>query len=84
MFLELKKAFDTVHHELLLHRLARVGIRGTDLFKTYLCDRTQEVNIGDASRPLWNIQFDVPQCVVLGPVMFPLCINGSLRLNVAN
>lgn len=31
IFLELKKAFETVHHRLLLNRLERAGIRGTVL-----------------------------------------------------
>ena len=38
VFIELKKAFDTVNHEMLLHKLKLYGINGTCLewFKSYL------------------------------------------------
>jgi hypothetical protein len=47
VFLDLKKAFDTCNHKILLGKLEKLGITGTPLqwFKTYLKDRRQKVDI---------------------------------------
>ena len=43
VFIDLKKAFDTVNHEILLHKLKLYGINGTCLewFKIYLSNQNQ-------------------------------------------
>ena len=50
IFLDLKKAFDTVSHNLLLQKLDSYGINGKSLrwFKSYLSNRTQAVNINSS------------------------------------
>jgi len=44
-FLDLKKAFDTVNHDVLLQNLYKYGIRGnaSDLMKSYLANRIQYI-----------------------------------------
>ena len=48
VFVDLKKAFDTVDHEILLKKLSRYGIRGivNECFCSYLTKRKQYVIIG--------------------------------------
>jgi hypothetical protein len=47
LFLDLSKAFDPVNHDILLTKMARMGIRGIALkrFQTYIEKREQKVEI---------------------------------------
>lgn len=60
VFIDLKKAFDTVNHEILLDKLNFYGFRGliNDWFQSYLKNRTQTIQIGEhlstkLISPLW-------------------------------
>jgi Reverse transcriptase (RNA-dependent DNA polymerase) len=77
LFLDLKKAFDVVSHEILIQKLQKFGISGTtlDWFKSYLKDRSQIVDIdGNLSEPC-NISISVLQGSILGPILFLMYIN---------
>ena len=52
MFLDLKKAFDTVDHEILLDKLNAYGIRGIagNWFRFYLNERNQKCFVMVTSR----------------------------------
>ena len=77
IFIDLKKAFDTVNHDILLGKLNYYGIRGVchSWFKSYLENRQQYVNIYDIDSPLRNMECGVPQGSILGPILFLIYIN---------
>ena len=77
VFLDLSKAFDTINHNILLHKLNSYGIRGTplDWFCSYLSNRKQYTNIDSCSSSLGTITCGVPQGSLLGPLLFSLYIN---------
>jgi retron-type reverse transcriptase len=75
--LDLKKAFDTVNHSILLHKLDHYGIRGVchKLLSSYLNNRKQYVCISGSISNKVDIEFGVPQGSVLGPLLFILYVN---------
>ena len=76
-FCDLRKAFDSCNHQILLSELSRLGIRGAALnwFANYLSDRSQFVCVNGVNSSMQTIRLGVPQGSILGPILFLLYIN---------
>ena len=77
IYLDLSKAFDTISHPILINKLNFYGINGKalDVFKSYLRNRAQFVEFDNFKSDILNISTGVPQCSVLGPLLFLIYVN---------
>ena len=77
VFIDLKKAFDTVKHEILLAKLENYGITGVinSWQRSYLTARKQTTEVNDVVSEAETTLCGVPQGSVLGPLLFLLYIS---------
>ena len=75
--MDLRKAFDTIDHSILLRELHFLEIKGKERnwFENYPSGRTQVVGIGGASSDPLHITSGVPHGSILGPLLFVIHIN---------
>ena len=77
IFLDLKKAFDCVDHNILTEKLMKFGCIGNTLnwFKSYLTNRKQMCKVNQTTSKSRTISCGVPQGSNLGPILFLLYVN---------
>ena len=77
IFIDFRKAFDTVDHHILLRKLDRYGIRGLSLqlIRSFLTNRFQSVKIKQHVSSAKQISIGVPQGSILAPLLFLLYVN---------
>ena len=83
VFIDLKKAFDTVDHNILAKKLEHYGIRGLAKYWvcSYLENRRQYVCIKDSNSECLDVKCGVPQGSILGPALFILYVNDMCNVS---
>ena len=76
IFLDLKKAYDTINHSILIKKLEKYGIRGLplQLLASYLTDHQQYI-VNQYKSKSRDVICGIPQGSTLGPLLFNIYIN---------
>ena len=84
VFLDLKKAFDTIDRNILIKKLEHYGFRGLakKWFSSYLTSRKQFTYVNGHRSRLGTVHTGVPQGSVLGPILFSIYVNDMANATI--
>ena len=77
LFIDFRKAFDLVDHEILLTKLGSMGVNKSFWLwcQSFLTNRTQQVKFLDVLSRVETVPAGVPQGAVISPTLFNIYIN---------
>ena len=78
VFLDIKKAFDTIDHRMLVNKLSQFGVCDDSLkfFESHISERVQCCSVNGYTITLRHIKYGVPQGSIFGPLLFIIYMNG--------
>ena len=81
VYLDIRKAFDCISHQIPLDKLLKIGIQGNVhcLLRSYLMSRSQYVICNGATSDVKLVESGVPQGSILGLLFFILFMNDFSR-----
>jgi len=77
VFIDIRKAFDSIDHAILLQKLAYYGVSQLEhtWFQSYLANRQQQCHVNGSLSTKREIICGVPQESILGPLLFLIYVN---------
>ena len=77
IYLDFRKAFDTVPHKRLINKLKAYGVNGPflDWIESFLSNRKQRVKVNNSYSNYSSVKSGIPQGSILGPILFIIFIN---------